>query len=198
MKMRIRKLAAITFICKRIAMTFIVSLILCAEAAATTFARMSVAKMSHAASVIVRARCVANMTAWDAGEIWTFTSFETEDVWKGAAPPRIQVRLLGGRSGNLTSQVSGIPRFQAGEEVILFLEMSPRGDYSVVSWMQGTFRILRDRRARKEIVTQDTASFPIFDPATHHFEVDGTRNVPLSLFRAQVEAALHDDARRKP
>jgi hypothetical protein len=189
MKMQIRKWIAITFP---------VSLILCAGAAATTFAWMSVAKMTHAASVIVRARCVANTTRWDAGEIWTFTSFEIEDVWKGAAPPRIQVRLLGGRSGNLTSQVSGIPRFQAGEEVILFLEMTPRGDYSVVSWMQGTFRILRDRRAREERVTQDTAAFPTFDPVTHRFEAGGARNMPLSFFRTQVEAALRDEAGRKP
>src|SRR5271169_847945 len=40
-------------------------------ASATTLERMSVAKMTQAAELVVRAQCVANSTAWDGGEIWT-------------------------------------------------------------------------------------------------------------------------------
>ena len=95
-------------------------------ARATTIERMSLEKMSRTAKVIVRARCVGNSTTQDAGEIWTFTNFAVEEVWRGAAPAQITVRLLGGRAGNLTSSVSGVPRFQAGEEVLLFLEPTAR------------------------------------------------------------------------
>ena len=90
---------------------------------ATTLARMSVAKMSQAAQVIVRARCLENSTGWDAGRNLDVHDLSTvEEVWQGSAPARITVRLLGGRVGNLTSSVSGVPRFRAGEEVVLFLE----------------------------------------------------------------------------
>lgn len=169
-----------------------------ASAAATTLARMSVAQMAQAAPVIVRARCLGNSTGWDAGEIWTLTSFEVEEVWRGAAPARITVRLLGGRAGNITSSVSGIPRFRPGEDVVLFLEPTARGDFSVVSWEQGTFRIRRDAAAGRESVTQDTASFATFDPATRRFEVSGICGLPLEIFRAQVDAALQSRTRRKP
>jgi len=167
-------------------------------AGATTLARMSVAEMAHAAPVIVRARCLGNAAGWDAGEIWTLTSFEVEEVWRGAAPARIAVRLLGGRTGSLTSSVSGVPRFREGEEVVLFLEPTARGDLSVVSWEQGTFRIRRDAAAGRESVTQDTAALATFDPATRRFEATGIRRLPLEILRAQVDAALRSETRRKP
>ncbi len=91
-------------------------------ASGTTLMRMSLAQITQAAQVIVRARCIGNSTRWDAGEIWTFTSFDVEETWSGSAPAQISVRLLGGSVGNLTSTVSGVPRFSPGEEVVLFLE----------------------------------------------------------------------------
>src|SRR6202453_1441368 len=116
------------------------SLLACASVTPATPAHMSVAKLTHVSRLILRARCLENSTAWDAGEIWTFTTYEPTEVWKGSAPPRVSVRLLGGRIGNLTSNVSGVPRFHAGEDVVLFLTPTTLGDFSVVSWVQGTFR----------------------------------------------------------
>ena len=166
-------------------------------AKATTLARMSVAQMSHAAQAIVRARCVENSAGWDAGEIWTFTSFQVQEAWQGSVSGRIRVRLLGGRVGNLTSSVSGVPRFRSGEEVVLFLERTPRDDFSIVSWEQGTFRIRREAATGSESVTQDSASFATFDPATRLFEAAGIRNLPMETFRARVYAAMSAETRRK-
>jgi hypothetical protein len=165
-------------------------------ARATTLMRMSVAQISRTARVIVRARCLGNSVSWDAGEIWTFTSFDVEEVWRGSASARVVVRLLGGRLGNITSSVSGVPRFRAGEEVVLFLEPTSRGDFSVVSWQQGTFRIRPDPRTGEESVVQDTASFATFDPATHRFQATGIRSLSLESFRARVDAALREQPGR--
>jgi hypothetical protein len=164
-----------------------------AFAQATTLERMSLAKMAQTAPLILRARCVANSTSWDAGEIWTFTSFAIEEAWKGAPPgaaAQLTVRLLGGSVGSLTSTVSGIPRFLPGEEVVLFLEPTARGDFSIVSWTQGTFRIRRDARTGEEIAIQDTAAFDTFNPATRRFESAGIRNLSVAAFHSQVSAAL--------
>jgi hypothetical protein len=164
----------------------------------TTLMRMSLVQISHAAQVIVRARCVDNSTRWDAGEIWTFTSFDLEEAWRGSAPSQISVRLLGGRVGNITSAISGVPRFSPGEEVVLFLEPTPRGDFSIVSWEQGTFRIRRDVRTGEEVAVQDTSSFPVFDPATRRLETTGIRNLPVATLRSRVDAAMRDETRRQP
>jgi hypothetical protein len=161
---------------------------------ATTLVRMSLVQMSRASREIVRARCVGNTTTWDVGEIWTFTTFDIEETWRGSARGRISVRLLGGAIGSLTSHVSGIPRFQPGEQVVLFLEPATRGDFSIVSWQQGTFRIARqfasDGTAAGEFVMQDSASFGTFDPSTRRFAETGIRNMPLAAFHAQIAAAL--------
>jgi len=177
----------------------VVSLLLvacCNAVAATSLEKMSMERMAGAAQMIVRARCVANATQWDAGEIWTFTTFEVSESWKGAASQRVTVRLLGGTVGGLTSHVSGVPRFRVGEEVILFLEPTRRADFTVVSWQQGTFRIGRDQRSGVEIVTQDTAAFETFDPVTRQFRTAGIRNLLLDDFRARVMAAITQPGRQ--
>jgi hypothetical protein len=181
-----------------------VSLLLCLAALllgsvpanSTTLVRMSVAQMTHAAHRVVRARCVANSTAWDRGEIWTFTSFSVEETWKHSAAaiansnPYLTVRLLGGTVGNLNSVVAGVPRFVPGEDVVLFLEPTPQGDYSVVGWVQGTFRIRDDRRTGRQLAEQDTASFETYDPSTRTFHSSGLRNVTVENLRDLVDAAV--------
>jgi hypothetical protein len=116
---------------RRIQMRWLVCVVLLAGAAAhaTTLVCMTVREMTHAAELVVRARCVEGMAKWDAGEIWTFTTFEIEEAWKGSPPRQIVVRLLGGTTAELTSSVDGVPRFRAGEEVVLFLSCAhrPRG-----------------------------------------------------------------------
>ena len=174
-----------------IACGMLAALALCASLQATTLLRMSIAELARHAPLIVRARCLSSSVGWDAGEIWTFTNFATEEVWRGSASANITVRLLGGKTGNLTSTVSGIPRFQPGEEVVLFLETTRRGDYSVVSWEQGTFRIRRARASAEEIATQDTSSSTTFNPRTRRFETNGNGRFPVASLRSQIDAALN-------
>lgn len=163
-----------------------------ALAYATTLMRMSVAAMSQAARAVARVRCLSNSTAWDSGEIWTLTAFEVQQVWRGALPAQITVRLPGGRVSNITSTISGVPRFRPGEEAVVFLEPSPRGGFSVVAWQQGTFRIHRNARAGEEIVTQDTAYYPVFDPRTRRLQPAGIAEMSLSRFRSAVEQGSSD------
>jgi len=177
---------------------FVLALLAAFAADATTIARMSLAQMAQAAPLIVRARCAGNSVAFDAGEIWTFTSFQVEETWRGEASSQIVVRLLGGTMRNITSHVSGVPRFRPGEDVVLFLEPTARGDFSVLSWEQGTFRISSDAAGVQAYVTQDTASFATFDPATRRFQATGIRHMPLESFHAQVAAAIQSTGSPRP
>jgi hypothetical protein len=179
-------------------LTFFAAPVVCAPVRATTLMRISIEKMARTAEVVVRARCVANSTNWEAGEIWTVTTFQIEETWKGAPESLFTVRLLGGRAGNLTSTVDGVPQFQPNEDVVLFLERTARGDFSIVSWMQGTFRIRLERKTLEESVTQDTAAFATYDPDTRRFEASGIRGTRLDALREQVAAALTVSAGRKP
>ena len=167
-------------------------------ARATTVMRMSLDQLARTAKEIVRASCVANMTRWERGEIWTFTTFDVQQTWRGKASGRIAVKLLGGRTEEVTSLVSGVPRFRPGEEVILFLESANDDCFSVIGWEQGTFRLSRDPVSGNENVTQDTAYFETFDPTTRRFAPSGIRRMDVSAFRSQVDAALAAAAEGRP
>lgn len=161
-----------------------------AIASATALERMSLERMSQITKTIARVRCVSNKTIRESGEIWTVTTFDVQQTWRGSLPAQITARLLGGSLGGITSTVSGVPRFAAGEEAILFLERTPQGDFTVVSWEQGTFRIHRNASTGEESVTQDTASFATFDPRAHRMGLAGISRMGVSAFRAEVEKAI--------
>jgi len=161
-----------------------------AAADATTLARMKLEELAAAAHAIVQARCLENESRWEGGEIWTLSRFEVFDAMKGALPRLITVRLLGGRVGHVISTVEGIPRFQPGEETILFLERTRAGDFSVTSWVQGTFRIERDPRTGRQSVTQDSSALSVFDPATRRFQRGGLHKLPLPAFKQRLAAIL--------
>jgi hypothetical protein len=157
---------------------------------ATTLARLSLDQLAAAADAVARVRCSSVEARWENNEIWTITSFEIVETMKGALPIRITVRLPGGRVGHLTASVDGTPRFNAGDEAVVFLERSRAGGFSVAAWVEGTFRISRDPRSGLETVTQDSSTFSVFDTATRAFHTEGIRRMPLEQFRERVAAAV--------
>lgn len=171
-------------------LTFALLGLCCDVARCTTLQRLTLEELAAAAPAIARARCLSSEVRWDSGRIWTFTVVEVIEPLKGSLPQRITLRLLGGKVGGLVSKVEGVPRFSPGEEVILFLQSAHPGDWTVVSWVQGTFRIQRDASTKEDRVTQDTAGVALFDPVTRQFEKGQVRNLPLREFRTRLARAI--------
>jgi hypothetical protein len=165
---------------------------------ATTFIRVSPEKLAEVSTLVLRARCVGSAVQTNDGEIWTITSFEVRETWKGGAPAVIRIRLLGGRTAQLTSHVAGVPRFRAGEEAVMFLAPIRGGEYSIVSWAQGTFRIHRDPATSGLVVTQDTASYQDPNSLSMAFEGRAVRNLPLEEFHRRIEMALAANSNEAP
>jgi hypothetical protein len=162
------------------------SLIAPAPAAATTLARLSLGQLTAASALIVRARCLGATTGWEASEIWTFTRFQALESFKGAAPGSFTVRLIGGTAGSIESVVAGVPRFDKGEEVVLFLARPRNGNYGVIAWIEGTFRVQRDA-AGHAFLTQESSGQLVFDRAKRAFQRQGIRRMPLATFRRTIE-----------
>jgi hypothetical protein len=165
-------------------------LALALSARATTIVHMNMEELTNSAQLVARGKCVASEARMDGGMIWTFTTFEVSETLKGNAARQITVRLLGGKVGHMKSTVDGVPQFRPGEEVFLFLEPTREGDLSVTAWVQGTFRVRADPQTGKESVTQDSAAFATFDPATRQFKSSGVRNMPIETFRLRVREAV--------
>jgi hypothetical protein len=172
-------------------------LLLAAQATGTTLARMDLARLTAAATAIARARCLGNSSDWEAGEIWTRTRFQTLETWKGALPAEFTVRLIGGQVGGIESIVSEVPRFQPGEEVVLFLDPSAGGSYGVTAWTEGTFRVRRDR-AGHAFVTQASTSEAVYNRATRQFRVEGIQRMALDQFRQRIRDLARSEASGNP
>ncbi len=159
-------------------------------ARSTTLARLSLDRLAAGSEAVARVRCASAESRWEHGSIWTVTTFDVIENFKGNLRKAIAVRLPGGRVGHLTATVDGAPRFTAGAEAVVFLQPLRAGGFTVAGWVQGTFRISRDARTASETVTQDSSSFAVFDAATRTFRAEGIRRMPLPEFRARLAAAV--------
>jgi len=161
-----------------------------AASQATTLARLSLGQLAGAADAVARVRRAGAESHWENGSIWTLTTFDVVESMKGNLPARMTVRVPGGRVGHLIVTVDGTPKFNAGDDSIVFLVSSRAGGFSVAGWVEGTFRIALDPRTRRETVTQDSSAFAVFDAATRSFKAEGIRRMPIEQFRARVAAAI--------
>jgi hypothetical protein len=167
--------------------------LLAVVASATTMSRLKLEDLAQESTAVARLRCLSSKSQWEQGEIWTETKFEVVQREKGVLPGIVTVRLLGGNVAHLHSHVDEVPVFQAGEEVYLFLWGGDGDPYQVLGWSQGTFRIARNPQSGLEIVTQDSASTPVFDPQTRAFRRGGIRNLPVAIFREKLHKALRQE-----
>jgi hypothetical protein len=157
---------------------------------ATTLARLNLEQLAHAADAVARVRCTETASYQDQGRVWTRTQFTVLETLKGTLPPEVVVRLPGGRSGHIVVSIEGVPRFQPGEEGLLFLEKLVSGDYSVTAWALGSFRIRRNERTGEQTVTQDSSATAVFDAASRRFLIEGIRDLPMRDFRRRLALAL--------
>ena len=202
-----------------IVLIFLIGLI-AVVARATSLAPMSFDELTRRATAIVHVRCVSTQSVWSAGEIWTDTRFDLLEEIKpdafgpdqhvmisAAAPnagaPRdsraaeraaasggIVLRQLGGQLDGLQSHVDGVPAFQRGEEVYLFLWRRPGEPYRVLGWAQGTFRVARRAGSGDDLrVTQDSA-VAVFRAEQREFQTSGIRNMSLAAFQQKLRQSL--------
>lgn len=170
---------------------FLLGLALVVVAAnATTLSRLKFEDLAMQASAIARVRCLRTTTHWKNHEIWTRTDFVVIEQAKGALSPTLQLEMPGGVLGHLHARVDEVPSFALDEESYLFLWAAPDGSYRILGWSQGAFRIRKDPVTGLETVTQDSASAPLFDPATRQFRHAGIRNLPVPVFQLKLKRVL--------
>lgn len=112
---------------------------------------LNVEQMTERAARIFSGRCVATEIVVDTelGVAVTVATFEVDRVAKGDVGGTVALRMLGG-DGVGTDDMAGMPRFRAGDEVVLFLYgESASGLSSPVGLGQGRFSVVTDKLGRK-------------------------------------------------
>ena len=168
-------------------------------AQATLVERVSLEQLVDGSARIVQGRCVRTWSAWDATHqnIWTHSEIQVTDALKGDAGQTVVVSELGGEVGDIGMRVEGMPQYEPGEEMILFLYQTPTGLWRARGLGQGKFSVLRDPSAGTPRVRADLQSAAFTDPAagaspktpqgTDLRRLDG---LTLDSFKTQVRALV--------
>ena len=180
----------------RCARAFLLAVLLALSlpAQSTTFVRLSLEEMTGYATRIVEARALESHSEWNAEHtrIFTYTTFEVLDSLKGVSPgERVVVKQFGGKVGHLVMHVHGEPRFQPGDEAVLFLfdDSEEPGTARVVGMAQGNFRVERDRATGEKFVVSALEGANYFDPRTQMFSKP-TERLPLEEFKQRVQGLI--------
>jgi hypothetical protein len=163
-----------------------------AQLCATSVIPMSVEQMATAATHVVRAQAISSRAQWNAEhtQIFTFTRFQSLEALKGATGAEFVVRQMGGRVGNIEQKVSGVRRWQGGEEAVLFLRPSEVGGgvFAVVGLFQGNFAVTRAAGA-EATVSNGVVDAMQYDPATRTSQQFRSARISLSELRQRVALA---------
>lgn len=124
----------------------LVAAALAAPAQCTIVVRQDLNDLAKNSEAVVRAVVRGEAAAWDADRrfIWTTTTFDVVETWKGTLAGRASLRELGGEVGTQGMRVVGAPQYAAGEEVVLFLYKDAQGFWRTQGWTQGKFLLAAD------------------------------------------------------
>lgn len=112
-------------------------------------------ELTRRSEKIVVGTVVNQFSAWDeyGREIYTYITLKVEEQVKSIRPDSIiTIRQLGGKVGNVESQVLGLPGFSIGERVLVFLgPFSDRRFYGLIDWNAGKYSIQAGKGTRQTL-----------------------------------------------
>jgi hypothetical protein len=165
-----------------------------AQASASTVVAMSLDQMTERAESIFLGRVTGTRADWNAERtrIYTYVTLEVDRYLKGGSPSKVAtVRFLGGRVGAFMAMVPGSPRFEVGEEVLLFCAGGGARIPTVLGLSLGKFSIATDARGDK-ILKRDISGLML---ANHRTDARKPGD-PVSRYRlAEVESRILEAAR---
>ena len=126
---------------------------------ATTVLRMDVGQQVVGAELIVRGELVRTETtvSADGRRPYTLATFHVLEVFKGDTDSgELTLRLLGGETDEDVVVVHGMPSFDRGDKVVLFVQHNGEVFCPILGWGQGKLRVLRDPRSDEEILVNET------------------------------------------
>ena len=141
---------------------------------ASSVVRVDVGQLSQLANSIVGGR-VVNIAAEknpDNGYIYSKVTLQvSQAIPSYLAGREYQFRMVGGELNGKRSHIAGMPRFQVGQDVVLFLNNRPADVFGpTVGLWQGVFFVERDAATGKQTVT-DHQHRPILDVKDYRFVV---------------------------
>ena len=113
--------------------------------------------------------------------IFTYASIRVDDPLKGERRRTLTIRQMGGQVGALTLSVPGMPEFDEGAAIIVFLKDAGNGTFHVVGLNQGRYVI------EEEFAISNISGVDLLSPKTGLVSgASVVRRVGLEDFKARI------------
>jgi hypothetical protein len=114
----------------------------------------SLEELSKASTAIVVGKATSQRSFWtnDRSQIFTEVTLRVDETVAGNAATETVITIPGGRVGNAVYEVSDMPIFLAGEEVVVFLWQDASGRNLVTGGSQGRIGIDVDDQIQRRVV----------------------------------------------
>jgi hypothetical protein len=162
---------------------------------ATLVERLSLEQMVERSERIVEGRCLRAWSAWDASHqfIWTHSEIAVSDPLKGGAVRTVVVSEPGGVVDGIGMRIEGMPHYEPGEEMIVFLYRAPGGYWRARGLAQGKFGIRVDprsgeRRVRADLQSAALAGDPSAEPGVRGVDLRRLDGLTVEAFKSRVRA----------
>lgn len=144
---------------KSLRVVFVVCLVLLAEILLTASALsqiqpMSTQQLTEQSTAVVLGTCEQMESYWADGnsKIFTRVKVRGQEYIKGNLGAEAEITVPGGQIGNTIYEVTDMPVFRKGDEVLLFVWSHPTGKQMVIGGTQGKFSIETDKTTGKKVV----------------------------------------------
>ena len=104
---------------------------------------MDVGGLTDIAAKVVTAKVKSQESYEKDGLIYTKVSLDVKKTWMGPRNRVTHIEVVGGTVGDMTLTVSGAPKFETGQDTLLFLD-----DNQIIGFGQGAFSIEDGRATR--------------------------------------------------
>ena len=161
---------------------------------ALTVEDVSTKDMALKSDLVVMGKVIHRECKWeDANQkaINTFSTIKIDKYLKGEGDEFIIVKQLGGKIGDITDVIDGIPFLNKGEEVILFLSEF-KGEYVIFSMALGYYKIEEDENNNK-YAKNDLSNVNLIVPEKLQNEATGIKikSFVLSEFLSEVVSSVN-------
>jgi len=116
--------------------------------------KMSHKDMTEVSTAVLYGKCTNKRCEWneDKSIIYTYVTITPEEYIKGNLGPEAVITIPGGRVDNIIYEVSEMPAFTEGEEVVAFIWKNPRGKNLITGGYKGKLKIEKDKKTGKKTV----------------------------------------------
>jgi hypothetical protein len=116
---------------------------------------VSAQDLTKESTAVFYGKCSKIKSEWNENKsiIYTYVTVVPEEYIKGNLGAEAVIAVPGGRVGDIIYEVSDMPTFTVGEEIMAFVWTNPSGKNLVTGGYQGKKKIEKDSKTGKRMVT---------------------------------------------